>query len=349
MPVIRDRTATQHFCVGCSSEVNTWRTTYRVILSDTWQLACRTCRDEYFTECTECREYIRNGWRCANCGTFPESRARFCSCGCGARIRVYDDDSNDSDDSDDSDDSEYVRGRINSYSYKPNPDFRGEGPTFFGLEAEVTVPYNATDKAVNACQDFGDVVYLKSDASVSGFEIVTHPMSYEYALESFPWKVFGALDKLGCSGESAGIHVHVSRDGFKGAAHTYRWMKFVYRNQRHVTKYARRSSGEWAPFKESDRKEIYKKAKGERGYERYAAINTTNSDTFELRIFAGSVNPEEVKAAIGFTAATIEYTRHLDCHTVIKGDGWSWKAFTRWLADKPQYACVIDHIERTNA
>lgn len=291
----------------------------------------------------------------------------YCSCGCGARNyadryynnetgrfyeEAYEDDQENNSDDEYSDD-EYGSGSagyINNYSYKPEPDFRGDGPMYFGLEVEITTPsYGATDRAARKCADFGDVAYLKSDASVDGFEIVTHPMSYDYALNSFPWKVFADLDAMGCSGENAGIHVHVSRKGFAGPVHMYRWMKFVYRNQRQVVKYARRNSGEWAPFRESDRKDILKKAKGDRGYERYAAINATNRDTFELRIFAGSVDPEEVKATVGFAAATIEYTRQLDSHAVVKADGWSWKAFTRWLADKPEFACVVAHIERTNA
>lgn len=329
-------------------------------------LVCLNCRTRYFAECERCARCVRASTRtrtsdgtrvcysclraaythCDRCGEYFPDGEDCPNCGCQCPDCRYD----DSDDSD----------GIYDYSYQPNLIFRGAGRVHFGFEAEVSTPSRSVDTAARVANDgFEGVAYLKEDGSIQGdgFEIVTHPMTYAWALENFRWDTFTELGRMGCSGDGNGIHVHVSRTGFDGVCHAYRWMKFIYRNQRHVQRYAGRQSNQWAPFRDGDRQEIRDKAKGARGHDRYAAINTTNSDTFELRIFAGSVDPGVVKAALGFAAATIEYTRTLSAHTIVKRDGWSWKAFVAWLSEgvddlvpvRPEYAPVLAHIERTAA
>jgi hypothetical protein len=191
----------------------------------------------------------------------------------------------------------------------------------------------------------GDLGYLKEDSSLNdGFEIVTHPMSYEWAMAHFPWQMLTELDRLGCDTPSnTGIHVHVSRAAFDTPGHTYRWMKFIYRNQAQVTTLARRSSSWYAAFTEQDRRAVKSYAKGGSG-DRYRAINTQNIDTFELRIFASSLKPREVQAALGFAAASVEYTRDLTVRQIIDG-GWTWAAFVDWLAEHPAYEPLARELE----
>jgi hypothetical protein len=188
--------------------------------------------------------------------------------------------------------------------------------------------------------------YLKNDSSInSGFEIVTHPMSYQWAMDNFPWQMLTDLQRRGCHpSDETGIHVHVSRAGFAGASHTYRWMKFIYRNEQQVTTLARRSSPEYAAFTDDDRKAVKDYAKGAIG-QRCRAINTGNNDTFELRIFASSLDPDEVKAALGFAAASVEYTQNLTVGQIARRAGWTWKAFVAWLGDQPTYAPLTRQLE----
>ena len=140
------------------------------------------------------------------------------------------------------------------------------------------------------------------------------------------------------------INVHLSRAGFTGPGHVYRWLKMIYRNQPAVTALARRSGSKWAQFSDEPRRAVKEHAKGLVGGNRYWAINTGNLETFELRVFASSLRPVQVQAALGFAAASVEYTRDLTVPTIV-GGGWSWPAFTAWLTARPGYAALRNEVE----
>lgn len=259
-------------------------------------------------------------------------------CDCSPMCSAWNDEPDYDDDS----------GLINSYSYKPEPVFHGDGPLFLGTEIEVGMPYNAVNRLARTATDsLGDVAYLKEDGSITGFEIVTHPMSYAYAMEKFPWEVLPELHQDGAydDDDAAGIHVHVSRDGFAGPGHMYRWMKLIYRNASEVVRFAGRESTQWAPFRRSARRDIktyVDKRSPDRFYaDRYNAINVTNRETLELRIFASSLKPSRVQAALGFTAASVEYAGQLTAYDVAHNDGWSWPSFADWVAPKPEYEPLV--------
>jgi len=282
---------------------------------------CEDCRDNWYWRCPSCDGWNRDGYDCGN-GCCPES------CDCEDCHDDYDD------------------GLIHSHDYKPRPVFHGTGPLYLGPEIEVETPYYRDyDCAKIADSHLGELGYLKCDSSIgNGFEIVTHPMSYDWALANCPWRMLDALREAGCAATaSTGIHVHLSRAGFDSPCHVYRWMVFIYRNEHQVTTVARRCSDEWAAFTEQDRRSAKHYAKGARG-DRYRAINTGNRDTFELRVFASSLDPAEVKAAFAFAAASVEYTRTLSV-AAIAGGGWTWSAFVTWLADRPAYRPLSDQLE----
>lgn len=326
---------------------------------------------ERITLCDSCDE---NYIACDECGrSYPAEDEHDCpeSCGCFT-CRQESLDRSDS--------------LIRYYSYKPVPEFHGDGPTYMGVEIEVsTQGANKTRRAIaeHVQKRLGSLAYLKSDSSIGdGFEIVTHPMSYRYAMDSFPWAMWEELQGMGMdNSEDCGLHIHVNRDGFSNPAHVYRWMKFFYRNERPITLIARRESDQWAPFREIDRVWAVHIAKcgvnadftnlfrpGFRHYsrdpnrfkwyaarkvdvyddpdcERYAAINNTNERTLEVRVFAGSVHRNEIQAAMAFMAASIEYTRQLTAHAIVAEDGWSWSSFITWAQEQGDtYAPLIDYV-----
>ena len=274
------------------------------------------------TICTQCISQFY--WQCLSCDGWN---------------RDDDDCANDCGDQDDD--------LVHDYSYRPSPIFHGNGPLFLGPEIEVeTWGADADECARIATSHLGDLGYLKEDSSLdNGFEIVAHPMSYDWAMKHFPWEMLNQLRESGCcTPATTGIHVHVSRDAFAGPSHTYRWMKFIYRNQRQVTTLARRSSPNFAAFSDNARQSVKNYAKGASG-ERYQAINPNNPGTFELRVFASSLQPAEVKAAFAFAAASVEYTRTLTVTQIATGAGWTWQTFVTWLAERPTYAPLTQQLE----
>jgi hypothetical protein len=287
---------------------------------------CQPCQRDWYWQCSGCEGWNRDGYDCAN------------GCCC---------DDCDCDDCRDDDDPAEFGGLVHDYYYKPRPVFHGAGPLFLGPEIEIETPYCAEEECARIAHSFlGSLGYLKAESSIgNGFEIVTHPMSYAWAMANFPWPMLTELRQSGCRvSDSTGMHVHLSRAGFSSTCHTYRWMKFIYRNQQQVTTVARRRSHEWAAFTDSDRKAVKDYAKGACG-NRYRAINTNNDDTFELRIFASSLDPREVRAALGFAAASVEYTRDLTVDKIANGGGWAWPAFVAWLAQRPAYRPLRQQLE----
>ncbi|MFC8532062.1 hypothetical protein [Nocardia sp. NPDC057227] len=243
---------------------------------------------------------------------------------------------------------------IHTWDYKPTPVFHGRGPLFLGLELELKLPRGVLSEAADtAIKHLGGLGYLKEDGSISpwGFELVTHPMSPEFAREEFPWGLLTRLRLLGAyTDDTVGIHVHLSRAGFSSPAHAYRWLKFVYRNEAPVTTLARRRHSQWAEFTPAARARAVTDAKGLRDPDhyipRYQAVNVQPAETFELRIFASSVKPQQVKAALGFAAASVEYTRELSAAQIARRRGWEWAAFTAWVANRrPDYSALYSEME----
>jgi hypothetical protein len=281
---------------------------------------CEPCTMEYW-DCDGCGELIDFGAYCWSCAQ-----------------------------SDEYDDARDVDDLIKDYNFKPIFDFHGSGPLFLGLELEINAPWDdIRNCAETAIESLGELGYLKEDSSINnntgrGFEIVTHPMSYRWAIDRFPWNMLVELGRNGCTGTGNGLHVHISRAAFESSAHVYRWMKLLHRNTEQVTTVARRVSTKWAAFNDSDRKQVKHYAKGAKG-NRYQAINTQNDDTFELRIFASSLKPQEVKAALGLAAASVEYTRNLSVTDIARHDGWTWSTFVTWLWERPEYAPLLRELE----
>jgi hypothetical protein len=273
--------------------------------------------------CGECA-YRLDYYECEDCTTLIDS-GTFC-----------DDHVEDEDDLD----------GLHSYYYKPPPVFHGIGPRYLGLELEINVPHGDLSERITDTVDTLDGLgYLKEDTSIThGFELVTHPMAFRWALDSFPWHLLNQLDRAGCTGDGNGLHVHISRAAFAGPCHVFRWMKFVYRNAPDVRALARRSSS-YAAFLDSERDNIKRTCKGEYYGLRSCAVNTQPDDTFELRVFASSLDIQHVQAALAFADASVAYTRDLTIPDIIQAAGWTWSAFTQWLLTRPQYAPLTAELE----
>jgi hypothetical protein len=188
-----------------------------------------------------------------------------------------------------------------------------------------------------------DLAYLKGDGSLSdGFEIVTHPMTHDFFKNEATelWDTIATLrDRyrvMTWGTSTAGIHIHISRTGFKGGPHMHRFLNLVYSNEDLFSTIAGRSSSRWAKFDDVDTTK--RDGEDENGYiqykrfrsfkhkilegsntDRYSAVNTQNRDTLELRIFKSSTKPERIKGYMDLAHASVEYTRNLTLQQVKDG------------------------------
>jgi hypothetical protein len=241
---------------------------------------------------------------------------------------------------------------INQYSYKPNPVFYGEDKNklHFGIELEMEIrDNNLEDSASYVMEMLGDFVYLKEDSSINsggyrGFEMVSHPATLDYFTQGKNlWATLDYLRKVHTArswdSKSCGLHIHISRTGFKSGAHTHRFLSLIYKNSDKMMKLGGRSS-HYAKFND-----VYKYDEYDRPYftlahkvahpsnsmtERYSAVNTQNEHTLELRFFRGTMNPSGVLSAIQLAHATVEYTRNLTLSDVKMG-ALSWEWFSDWI------------------
>lgn len=233
---------------------------------------------------------------------------------------------------------------INSYSYKPRPYFFGTATYHMGFELEVESDGNSIrDAAEVVTNALGERIYLKEDGSLTqGFEIVTHPHSLEEYHDNFDWSALTDLRRLGFRSwdtRTCGLHVHVSRTAFgvmhkrsditKIQAHELRFMKLIYDNDRQISRLAGRTSS-YATFEDKGR--LVQKVKyGHQENGRYAAINSENSETLEVRVFKGSLKPQRVLMALELVQCSVEYTRGL--HVSASNKALSWMMFTRYVVD----------------
>lgn len=246
---------------------------------------------------------------------------------------------------------------IHNYSYRPPLNFLSVGngdvimrrdryghqrdrTPYMGFELEVEVKHGTVQRAAEKLLSgpIANDVYLKEDSSISyGFEIVTHPMTLDYALTQFDFSTLRDLRLKGMlSAESnCGLHVHVSRAGFTSPAHEYRWLLFIYRNQEIFEALAERKSS-YARFDLSHRATFADLARGKTpAYaDRYAAVNTENEHTLEVRLFSSTLFVNRIKSALQLVNGTVEYTRSLASAKVIADGGFSFAEFMAWM--RPQ-------------
>jgi len=221
---------------------------------------------------------------------------------------------------------------IHSYSYKPDAKFfRNKNellPLYFGIELEVENELNNYSKNEMAEDITTDYLYCKNDGSLSdGFEIVTHPMTFDY-INTNKDKFVEMLNNLQNSGfrsynsTTCGMHIHLSKHNF-GGWHLYRFLKFFQDNKDFIIAISQRkieNLQRWANLEDETNDSLIYKAKKKCGnVSRYTAVNLSNSNTIELRIFRGTLNVNSFFKNIEFAQALYLFSRDYanECMNVI--------------------------------
>ncbi len=291
----------------------------------------------YFTDvCQDCQD---DHFGCPNCDktthyddsvSSTDSEETWCS-RCASRYWEYCGDCGEwySDMDNDQCDDAYRYG-INDYSFKPTPIFhyKPEKPsqTFFGFELEVEAVHETISRGVDIIREHAtdELLYLKGDGSLNdGFEIVTHPMTHDWAMEKFPWEMIEKLRRAGYRSwdtDTCGLHVHASRTSFVDRSHLWKWTYLINKNNKECIELAGRNSHYAQFYGVKPTSDIVLKKAMPR--ERYVAINLNPKHTVEVRIFKGSLRIPRVKTALDFMQSTIEFANKLTIKEASVGNTW---------------------------
>lgn len=243
---------------------------------------------------------------------------------------------------------------------------RHENTTYMGIELEVnrgdgSKPLNYL--AAKAQDILGDYFMMKEDSSISdGFEIVSHPMTYGWIKKNIDVKAaFEELKEIGLEEDnSCGMHVHVNRD----AATNTTWWKVALMVSKccvPITTFTRREISDlndWAsiPRKHklmdrmlSGRLRRNMTLEGEEGRgRRYCAINTTNENTYEFRMFSTTLDHNTFKATLQFVNAILEFAAGVGvAYLMTSRDAKVWSDFKAY-AEKNKYSLLVNYLNENN-
>ena len=240
---------------------------------------------------------------------------------------------------------------VNSYSYKPNPNFLGNGNMFMGVELEVDLPNGIHSSDVGNVEELvdigknGSLFYMKEDGSLmNGFEVVTHPATLSYHMKQFPWaSVTSLLSNAGYKSHNTttcGLHVHVNRTALGKTLQSQEtvisklvilfwkfWDRLVTFSRRNFNGLERWAKGNHSYVNNTILSDL-DECKTVR--DRYVAINMTNRDTIEFRMFRGTLKKDTIIATLQLIELMVQM-----CHEV----GISYIYNCSWKA-------IVDRAER---
>lgn len=266
---------------------------------------CEACFSESFDYCNFCGEVFNRELLCV----YNET-SYCCTCGGDRNLPLV----------------PYNGYFLQPYDYKPTLKFyslKGDNDLYFGVELEVENVKdvcNNTQMIEKLIPVFGNFVYYKRDGSINnGFELVTHPFTWRWYKESRKmWEQgLGLLGKEGFQSyepKTCGIHIHMSKKAFSDV-HLFKFLKFFYENYNFVYKISQRDADstkgacQWGKFREeSDQKLLLSKTKAKQGFQRFTAINLESKDTYEVRIFRGTIKVSSFFKNIEFCRAMFEFS-----------------------------------------
>lgn len=212
------------------------------------------------------------------------------------------------------------------------------GEVFLGMELECESHYAdlyGGARIIHAGLE--KYAWMKTDGSLNnGFEICTHPMTLEY-FKSVDWSAFGELLKFGFhawNASTAGIHVHVGRSAFKSDSHLWKFGEMIVMNPEKVQKFAGRGANGYNTYNGMVRKvsdTVLKKPEANPGH--YDAVNLSNANTVEVRIFRSSLRIRRILANLEFVDACVRYTEDLTI-PMIRNGALKWRSFRKWINEQ---------------
>lgn len=319
-----------------------------IYVEDTEEYMCSDCADKYCSQCMECGRWFTDG----NIFSDAESEhlCEDCYCnsyytcaGCGCFVRTDDccwDDRTDEPYCACCYEEEIQNKLINSYHSHSNwtvrytenerDDYISDKLTL-GLEIEVA---GDTDHAEGfmECVD-NSLIYLEKDGSVEGFEIITQPMTREYATKVFPNEIsegFKYLRKNNFEGHNAGgIHIHVANYGDMKLT-LYRLKRLLYnldsKQQSLLLALTQRTKYELERWADN---QVHFDMSIEYAWfqnTRYQALNLDDrTGTLEFRIFNSNLRVERISKNIEMVYALLDYINSSSWNS--SSDLYDWMKF----------------------
>lgn len=199
-------------------------------------------------------------------------------------------------------------------------DVRTNSP-YLGFELEVDDGCSVREAldAIKRCDFPSEYFHFESDGSLNdGFEIISQPASINYHIQKTDEyaKAWNGVVSAGYSSHDAGtcgLHVHVDRAYFEDKEDSS-IAKILFIMERHwdnLVKFSRRKNSQmhWCYRYGSSPTSIVKDSK-KSCYGRYYALNLTNDETIEFRLWRGTLNINTFMATLKLTARICEIAKH---------------------------------------
>lgn len=298
---------------------------------------CDSCLEEHYTKCDYCGDYFLDtdltevenyGLVCNDC-----LNREFTECAhCGNWIYIDDGILEQDELICEECYSESSGNTVQCYHFHHN-----NAPIFFGDNNYNAVPYlgveleiDESDNIMECAKAIKDVmpedfVYMEHDGSLeNGFEIITQPATFKYhcSIENRYNEMSKIALKYGFRSHdtiTCGLHVHFNRDYFSfnvsQQEYELRIMKLLYLVEKfwnELTKFSRRSQDSlkrWADKYDESPENIVENMKASK-LARYKAVNLTNENTIEFRLFKGTLKISTFMATLEMCNNLIQISKN---------------------------------------
>jgi hypothetical protein len=306
---------------------------------------CADCNDHFATDSAHydnaageriCESCVDNYSTCENCNDVIANDDAYLDDAGNTLCRSCHDDAAD-EEADEEDEPRAIR----NYGYKPEAEFfrASNEPvrsrsitTFFGIELEVDEGGCESDNVESAGLHEHDLYYCKEDGSLdSGFEIVSHPATWEYWKQHADFGWAAKLKKMGYRSydtSTCGMHIHVGRSSLS-RLDILKLLAFFRDNAAFIKRMSRRKGdtlNRWSKIDGQGTGGLCKKVKSGNSHDdRYTAINLENPRTIEFRIFRGTLDVQSIKRNIALVAALVQFVKRNGIGQMTLGN------FRRWM------------------
>ncbi len=334
----------EHYCIDCLDEFTVicehcgYRVREDYAHIDSRHTICNECFDDHYTYCESCEAIIatEDAFYLDEYDEYPYCRS------CYQR--------------------EVHHRKIHDYSYKPDPEFHGEGSRYFGVELEVDKAGCDEDNAIEILDIANDKpedrLYIKRDGSLNdGMELVSHPMTLDYHKDVMSWgEIMDRLVEMGYRSHktsTCGLHCHINRTAFgkdydEQESVIARILYFVEHHWAELLRFSRRTQAQmerWANrYGMKDKpKELMDDVK-KRCSNRYTCVNILNYNTIEFRMFRGTLKYNTFIATLQLIDSICDVAISMSDEEM---PNLSWSEFVDSL-DKDKYPELITYLKERN-